>query len=54
MANAAPDAGADGRATEAEPESCDAANVPELAATARPVSVSRFSRCKSARISAAC
>src|SRR4029077_11746826 len=27
---------------------------PELAATARPVSVSRFNRCRSARISAAC
>lgn len=35
------------------PLSCTAATVPELAAVARPVSLSRFSRCNSERISAA-
>ena len=37
----------------AEPPSCATATVPELAAANRPVSVSRFSRCNSARMSAA-
>src|SRR5208282_3055969 len=37
-----------------DPLSVAAATVPELAAMARPVSVSRFSRCRSLRISEAC
>ncbi len=37
-----------------DPESCTAVTGPEPAATARPVSVSRFRRCRSARMSAAC
>ncbi len=41
-------------ATGLDPESCAVATEPELAATARPVSVSRFNRCRSARMSAAC
>src|SRR5665213_2887818 len=49
-----PDAGATACAAGPDPESCAATTDPELAATARPVSVSRFKRCKSARTSAAC
>src|SRR5438309_8475352 len=47
-----PDVGNGGWAT-GEPLSCATATVPELAAMARPVSASRFSRFKSARSSAA-
>src|SRR5580693_9195151 len=48
-----PDAG-DGGWTTGELPSCATAAAPELAAANRPVSVSRFSRCRSARISEAC
>src|SRR5438445_5949817 len=37
-----------------DPLSCATATVPELAAMARPISVSRFRRCNSERISEAC
>jgi len=53
-AAADPDPDAATGATGFDPESGAAATDPELAATARPVSVSRFRRCRSARMSAAC
>jgi hypothetical protein len=53
-----PDAGDVGWATVVwamlDPLSCVPATVPELAAMARPISESRFNRCKSVRMSAAC
>lgn len=53
-ATAAAEAGETACVTGFDPDSCAAATDPELAATARPVSVSRFRRCRSVRMSAAC